>query len=73
MQRLANDRTLQLKMGNAARKRLLDGFTEAHVIAAILSSYRSISTAGPYRRTVLRPGQPLDHSLEHPATVKEMT
>ena len=73
MQRLANDRTLQLKMGNAARIQLLDGFTEAHVIAAILSSYRSISTAGPYRRTVLRPGQPLDHSLEHPATVKEMT
>jgi glycosyltransferase involved in cell wall biosynthesis len=61
MHRLANDRTLQLRMGDAARKRLLDGFTEAHVIAAILSSYRSMSTAGPYRRIMLEAPATLDH------------
>jgi glycosyltransferase involved in cell wall biosynthesis len=45
LHRLASDQTLRLKMGNAARMRLLDGFTEAHVIAALLSSYRSVSGA----------------------------
>jgi glycosyltransferase involved in cell wall biosynthesis len=45
LHRLASDQTLRLKMGNAARVRLLDGFTEAHVIAALLSSYRSVSGA----------------------------
>jgi glycosyltransferase involved in cell wall biosynthesis len=43
MHRLANDRALQLSMGDAARERFLDGFMEVHVIAALLSSYRSLS------------------------------
>jgi glycosyltransferase involved in cell wall biosynthesis len=47
LHRLADDRTLRLSMGDAARARLLDGFTEAHVIAALLSSYHSLSAQGP--------------------------
>jgi glycosyltransferase involved in cell wall biosynthesis len=48
MHRLAIDPTLRLRMGDAARERLLVGFTEAHVVEALLSSYRSILKATPW-------------------------
>ena len=42
LRRLAGDRELREAMGQAARQRLLSGFTEAHVEAALLASYASL-------------------------------
>jgi glycosyltransferase involved in cell wall biosynthesis len=42
LQRLAGDAELRLRMGEAARLRLLHGFTEAHVKHALLASYKSM-------------------------------
>jgi glycosyltransferase involved in cell wall biosynthesis len=42
MQRLATDRDLRVRMGEAARLRLRHGFTEAHVKHVLRSSYQSI-------------------------------
>jgi glycosyltransferase involved in cell wall biosynthesis len=42
LRRLAGDRALRLRMGDAARHRLLSGYTEAHVKAALLASYAAL-------------------------------
>jgi glycosyltransferase involved in cell wall biosynthesis len=42
LRRLAADRTLRIRMGNAARQRLLTGFTEAHVKRALWQGYRAM-------------------------------
>ncbi len=42
LRRLAGDRALRLRMGDAARQRLLSGYTEAHVKAALLASYAAL-------------------------------
>jgi glycosyltransferase involved in cell wall biosynthesis len=39
---MASDRELRLRMGQAARQRLLGGFTEAHVKGAIRASYATM-------------------------------
>jgi glycosyltransferase involved in cell wall biosynthesis len=39
LRRLAEDRELRVALGAAARRRLLEGFTEAHVRAALRASY----------------------------------
>ena len=39
LHRMANDRELRLSLGAAARQRLLQGFTEEHVRAAVRASY----------------------------------
>ncbi|MDX2203906.1 MAG: glycosyltransferase [Hyphomicrobiaceae bacterium] len=43
--RLASDSLLRLRMGEAARMRLLHGYTEAHVARALLQSYASLLPA----------------------------
>ena len=40
--RLAGDRELRRRMGEAARRRLLSGYTEAHVGAAVISAYETM-------------------------------
>jgi glycosyltransferase involved in cell wall biosynthesis len=42
LQRLANDGKLRLGMGEAARRRLLNGYTEAHVKQMLLASYQAM-------------------------------
>ena len=42
MRTLAVDRDLRLRLGRAARQRLLTGFTEAHVKRALLTSYETM-------------------------------
>jgi glycosyltransferase involved in cell wall biosynthesis len=42
---LAGDKPLRQRMGKAARARVLDGFTEAHVMAAVQQAYRQMLTA----------------------------
>ena len=42
LRRLAGARDLRLKMGQAARQRLLSGFTEAHLKAALRASYQAM-------------------------------
>jgi glycosyltransferase involved in cell wall biosynthesis len=42
MQRLAGDRDLRVRMGEAARLRLLHGFTVAHVSHVLQSSYQAL-------------------------------
>ena len=39
---LASDRALRLRMGHAARQRLLGGFTEAHLKGAVRASYATM-------------------------------
>jgi glycosyltransferase involved in cell wall biosynthesis len=43
LRRLAGDRGLRERMGTAARRRLLDGFTEAHVKEQLRSAYRRLA------------------------------
>ena len=47
LQRLAEDPELRRRMGEAARLRLLHGFTEAHVKQALLSAYQSVLGPAP--------------------------
>lgn len=42
MERLANDRALCRKMGQAARQRIIDGYTEGHVREAVLKIYAKL-------------------------------
>lgn len=44
--RLANDRDLRRRMGEAARQRFLSGFTVAHVAAGIRSAYAALLATG---------------------------
>ena len=43
LHRLASDRELRERMGAAARRRLLEGFTEAHVKDVLRSAYRRLA------------------------------
>jgi glycosyltransferase involved in cell wall biosynthesis len=43
LHRLANDRELRERMGAAARRRLLEGFTEEHVKEVLRSAYRRLA------------------------------
>jgi glycosyltransferase involved in cell wall biosynthesis len=43
MRRLVNDRALRERMGAAARRRLLEGFTEAQVQERLRAVYRDLS------------------------------
>ena len=43
--RLASDSFLRHRMGEAARMRLLHGFTEDHVVGALRQSYASLFQA----------------------------
>jgi glycosyltransferase involved in cell wall biosynthesis len=52
--RLANDRELRLSLGAAARQRLLEGFTEEHVRAAVRASYMGMLASAPCARTAER-------------------
>jgi glycosyltransferase involved in cell wall biosynthesis len=45
LERLARDPELRLRMGEAARLRLLHGFTEAHVKESLRAAYASMSAA----------------------------
>lgn len=45
LRRLAGDRALRERMGDAARRRLLEGFTEAHVKDILRSVYRRLGQA----------------------------
>jgi glycosyltransferase involved in cell wall biosynthesis len=49
--RLANDRELRLSLGAAARRRLLEGFTEEHVRAAVHASYTGLLAGESCART----------------------
>src|SRR5262245_715541 len=49
--RLANNRELRLRLGAAARQRLLEGFTEDHVRAAVRASYTGLLTGEACART----------------------
>lgn len=44
MQKLAQDPELRIAMGEAARLRLLSGYTESHVRAAVLRIYQNLMT-----------------------------
>jgi glycosyltransferase involved in cell wall biosynthesis len=48
LERLARDTSLRLRLGAAARLRLLQGYTEAHVKEALRGAY--LSLLGPLRR-----------------------
>ena len=52
--RLANDRALRLALGAAARRRLLEGFTEEHVRASLRASYMRLLHGERPTRTVER-------------------
>jgi glycosyltransferase involved in cell wall biosynthesis len=45
LERLARDPDLRVRMGEAARLRLLHGFTEAHVKQSLLAAYASMLAA----------------------------
>jgi glycosyltransferase involved in cell wall biosynthesis len=47
MQRLAEDGELRVRLGEAARLRLLHGFTEAHVVHVLRASYQSLLGRAP--------------------------
>ncbi|WP_375459896.1 glycosyltransferase [uncultured Enterovirga sp.] len=47
---LAADPDIVARMGAAARARVLDGFTERHVMEAVKGLYRSMLDSGPSRR-----------------------
>jgi len=49
--RLANNRELRLRLGAAARQRLLEGFTEDHVRAAVRASYTGLLAGEACART----------------------
>lgn len=44
LHRLATDLPLARRLGDSARARLLDGFTEAHVAEAVIAAYRHLLT-----------------------------
>jgi glycosyltransferase involved in cell wall biosynthesis len=46
LERLARDASLRQRMGAAARLRVLQGFTEAHVKEALRGAYLSLLRAG---------------------------
>ena len=46
LERLARDSSLRLRLGAAARLRLLQGYTEAHVQQAVRSAYLSLLGTG---------------------------
>jgi glycosyltransferase involved in cell wall biosynthesis len=45
LRRLANDRVLRERMGAAARRRFLEGFTESHVEERLRSAYQTLLRA----------------------------
>ncbi len=47
--RLVTDAALRERMGAAARARVLGGFTEAHVMAAVVDAYGQLLAGGPAR------------------------
>jgi glycosyltransferase involved in cell wall biosynthesis len=54
LRRLANDRELRLRLGLAARRRLLEAFTEEHVRVSMRRSYTAMLGAARPARTIKR-------------------
>ena len=50
LEKLASNPALRLKMGAAARTRVLEGFTEHHIREAILKIYQTLLDVTPYSR-----------------------